>query len=611
MMLDIPVTMAEHAKLKARVDAVDHDDVASGALLGGTQVARIQWALLDSKVVEDVISMLLNHLHPDRAQRIDGAGGDGGRDVQLILSDGLHVFEVKSFTGRLGSTQRRQVRRSLLRARLLGPVSWTLLVPINHTPKELEWFTTLQREVTFPISWRGLDWLDAELAMRPFIARYLVEGTAEELEELLRLARQEEAGLLGGAPDAAERVQRVVSLLNDQNPFWRFEVRSDGTSTSISPIPRYRGAENDRPITIEVQFSFPDDQEGRQMASEFQEAVDFGAPVSVPGEYVKQINVDAPVHLGTFGAGGRIDIGPGAAGPPVELLLSATDPEGRTLAELPVLVRARTRGQRGGILKGSDKTGYLNVEVKLDQEAGKLGIKWAIDTGAGGAFYPADMRPLVRFLSHQVSPNVLVVRTAEGGAAARAEIPATESAVEPGFARLIDDLVLVQWAAGLSRRVGPKLNKADADAISVAAKMLRGETVTGSWTDFQMEFREDASEAGRSLLIQNEFRVRLVAPRPHVALIDGIEYHVGRGVEHEMESATLAPEHRIWRETGVPPGAKVRLVPGRSTVIRYRIVSEERMRRSAGEVGGEQDLAAVVEVTSQAQADKPVVGGGK
>jgi len=197
------------------------------------------------------------------------------------------------------------------------------------------------------------------------------------------------------------------------------------------------------------------------------------------------------------------------------------------------------------------------------------------------------MRPLVRFLSKQVSPNVLVLRPAAGRAAARAEIPVTESSVEPEFVQLIEDLVLVQWAAGLSRRVGPQLTRGDAAAISVAARMLRGETVDGSWTDFEVEFREDASEEGRRLLLQEDFRVRLVARSPHVALIDGVEYHVGRGVEHEMESATLASEHRSWRDDGIPPGAKVRLVPGRSTIIHRRIVSEERLARSAGDVGGD------------------------
>jgi hypothetical protein len=181
-------------------------------------LTRVRWAELDPKTVEDVISMLLNHLHPDRAQRIDGSGGDGGRDVQLTLDDGLHLYEIKSFTGRLDASRKAQIERSLSRASLLDPASWTLLMPLDPTPREADWLNALGSRVPFPAEWHGLSWLDAELAPRPFIARYLVEGTGEEVMEILRMAREEEAGLLGGAPEAVERVERVVNLLNEQNP---------------------------------------------------------------------------------------------------------------------------------------------------------------------------------------------------------------------------------------------------------------------------------------------------------------------------------------------------------------------------------------------------------
>jgi hypothetical protein len=49
---------------------------------------------------EDMVSVLISRLHPI-AERIDGAGGDGGRDVQLRSPGRLDLFEIKSFTGRL------------------------------------------------------------------------------------------------------------------------------------------------------------------------------------------------------------------------------------------------------------------------------------------------------------------------------------------------------------------------------------------------------------------------------------------------------------------------------------------------------------------------------
>ena len=89
----------------------------------------IRWEDLGRQKFEDMVSVLLSRLHPD-SQRIDGKGGDGGRDVQIVhAGDGLIVdaFELKSFTGRMGSVQRPQVKNSLDRAADLGPARWMLV----------------------------------------------------------------------------------------------------------------------------------------------------------------------------------------------------------------------------------------------------------------------------------------------------------------------------------------------------------------------------------------------------------------------------------------------------------------------------------------------------
>ena len=69
----------------------------------------IRWEDLARQKFEDMVSVLLSRLHPD-SQRIDGKGGDGGRDVQIVHSgDGsiADAFELKSFAGRVGPVQRK------------------------------------------------------------------------------------------------------------------------------------------------------------------------------------------------------------------------------------------------------------------------------------------------------------------------------------------------------------------------------------------------------------------------------------------------------------------------------------------------------------------------
>lgn len=82
-----------------------------------------------------MVSVLIGRLHSD-AQRIDGSGGDGGRDVVLPLASGDEIFELKSFTGRVDKSRRSQVKRSLARATRNGPVAWHL-ASVFHQGREL------------------------------------------------------------------------------------------------------------------------------------------------------------------------------------------------------------------------------------------------------------------------------------------------------------------------------------------------------------------------------------------------------------------------------------------------------------------------------------------
>lgn len=75
----------------------------------------VLWEALEPGTYEDMVSVLIGRLHPE-SQRIDGSGGDGGRDVQVPTGNGPVIFELKSFTGRMHASRRRQVEASLVRA---------------------------------------------------------------------------------------------------------------------------------------------------------------------------------------------------------------------------------------------------------------------------------------------------------------------------------------------------------------------------------------------------------------------------------------------------------------------------------------------------------------
>ena len=182
----------------------------------------IRWHDFEPQGYEDMVSALLSRLNPD-AQRIDGKGGDGGRDVQIVHKQTDKItdaFELKSFTGRMTTSRRRQVARSLKRAAALEPRQWTLVVPIDPTPGEERWFRKLGKEYPFPTGWAGKTWLDEKVSAFPDIRRYFVEGASDEVIRLLRELREERAAVtdvrdaVGRLTDAARASERDRSLLS-------------------------------------------------------------------------------------------------------------------------------------------------------------------------------------------------------------------------------------------------------------------------------------------------------------------------------------------------------------------------------------------------------------
>jgi len=75
---------------------------------------RVDFSRLSSKQYEDMISVLLSRIRQTR--RVDGSGGDGGRDCYFSDENGTDVYELKSFLGRMNDVRRQQVVRSLQRA---------------------------------------------------------------------------------------------------------------------------------------------------------------------------------------------------------------------------------------------------------------------------------------------------------------------------------------------------------------------------------------------------------------------------------------------------------------------------------------------------------------
>ena len=151
---------------------------------------RVDFERLSPDQYEDMVSVLLSRLRQTR--RVDGTGGDEGRDCYFPGEDGTDAYELKSFTGRMTPARRRQVKRSLDRAMESRPRTWTLVVPIDPAPAEQRWFDSLGAGLPAQLEWLGKTWLEEQLARFPDIVRYF-SGAADEVVRILTEISREDA----------------------------------------------------------------------------------------------------------------------------------------------------------------------------------------------------------------------------------------------------------------------------------------------------------------------------------------------------------------------------------------------------------------------------------
>jgi serine/threonine protein kinase len=155
------------------------------------RIVRVEWALLSGDQAEMLLSMLLCNQMPN-AVRLKPGQGDDGIDV---FEPGPHgfgeardVYQVKRFTGSLTNSQKRQITRSLTRVTTTSAeqgwriTGWNLVVPIDPTTTNLQWFSQLTAETAYPCQWIGLTQCNMLVAKYPSLVDYWINDSRAHFE---------------------------------------------------------------------------------------------------------------------------------------------------------------------------------------------------------------------------------------------------------------------------------------------------------------------------------------------------------------------------------------------------------------------------------------------
>ena len=527
---------------------------------------KIQWNDFEPQGYEDMVSVLLSRLYPD-AQRIDGRGGDGGRDVQIVDGqDGpiTNAFELKSFTGRMNTGRRRQVERSLKRAACLGPARWTLVVPIDPSPGEDDWFRKLGKGYSFPIEWYGKTWLDEKMSAFPDIRRYFLEGTSDEVVRLLRELQKEQA-IVTDVPDAMERLRTLRERLNEIDPHYRYELSTgkeaaDGRPTDVvfavgfcdmrvDVYPKYLGATKDRPVTVNVKILVDTDDEV------VQNALNYGLEATIPPHMVDSVTVDAPLGLaGDFTEAELTLIPINSLDEPVTLLLDIMDRD-TVLASLPVHLTERTSGLRGSTLTGADSTGWLQARIKVNVETMGLEAKFWLTPQST---MPEALLPVCQWVDACKPPHHLRFRW-QGGLEPCIEIRKSFLA-DDSLSRIVEALAYLQKRCGIHWEMSPSLTSEEDQQILAAAIMLKEGTIDFTWESWNP--RLDPSEPALKELMDGSSLAFLT--RQDVPIeFEGMTVAIVR-IQTHLESARLANLGAVEQALMSGSVPHLNLVPGES-----------------------------------------------
>ncbi len=442
----------------------------------------VDWESPSTKAqFEEMVSVLLSHRNP-KVRRIDGSGGDGGRDAEFQRDGGPEIFQLKSFTGRLNGGRRGQVKSSLNRAAKRKPVAWHLVVPIDPTPKELEWFEDLQRNYEFPLTWDGKTWLNGQMAERPFIPRYFLTDERNRVLEMLTQLNEEKAAL-GDIHAGVERMRALAERINELDPYYRFDVAVRNGTVEVSAFPKYKGAERDRPITINVALAFPNTDGGDAAGKAFQASMDYGSPVEVEGQFIQSFTIDGPAGLGgTFTEGGAFRLGPQQ--PPedweMKLVLRAINVDGVPVATLPITLTERTVGRRGVIVRGSDRPGTFAVEMRTDFDTLQMNLNVRFSSTAD--HYPHDLLPALSFMRGALPPNKIEVLVGPDSLPLGEPVEAPDlGRMAEEYIRVVEDLARLQRETRTFFPMPAEFTREDLRELAEALDLLDGKEVAHGW----------------------------------------------------------------------------------------------------------------------------------
>ncbi|MDH6293175.1 hypothetical protein [Rhodococcus opacus] len=459
----------------------------------------------------------------------------------------MEIYQVKKFAENLKPGQIRQIRESYEKVKGYAAkrgwtiTAWHLVMPLDGTPENDEWYTELTSGDDFEATWKGSPVFDNWAADYPQVVDYYLEGGKARLaEEMRRFAVTTSILLPGVDADAAQQaysvlepataIDRVALLnttLNDADPHYQYAIfvgadegppprptegfplhvasatkQVEGQTVTVHIFARCAESLNERPISHKGTVVVEKDSEEERQWRQF---LDYGRVPSKPLK-VRNFVSELPGGLGGALDEGLLLIHDTLDNPEdgYDRVLAVVNPDGVALSEITVRF-AKPRSNHDGTgmyTHGTDASGLFTVEL-LSKTVGK---SWDMTYNFAVADptdqFAVDIAPALAFAHYCYAPNML--RISDPRVRRRTHvlpIPTDRPRnKEFRFAEqrfhYIKALAAIQEYADFEVRV-PNLEAVDpenAAEIIRVGRLLDGETVTVGWDTLTVILHNHATE---------------------------------------------------------------------------------------------------------------------
>ena len=515
-------------------------------------MARVEWTRIEPGDVEHVVAVMTRREHTS-GHRVRPSRGDRGVDILVPVSTPqlVDVHQVKSFASNLTSSQKAQIEKSYDRfrstvvARGLQVRTWYLVMPLDPTPENDDWFADLTKEAPFQCEWSGLDYVDGLASKYPEVIDYYLRDGKERLESavaalasVIKLRSDvEAAGSPEGSIRPSDTVEGLAALheeLNRYDPHYRYDYSVDAIRPEVHAsrglvfatqigdadrtitfrvFARFNEATYERPLPIHVTWNV---EEGTDAAEALKDWIDFGTPFSAPPGSAN-LDLDLPGGLGGRVEGAATSVGPPADASGYDLRLYTFDPPGNELASALVNMRPITTGVSGAGVRaaGTEEHGVFDLEMRITLPDGPMAVNVSAVGDLNGK-RPAEVLPGLTFLASLRAPNELRFGPPFGPAnPSGMKIPPDSRPDDEDLVReTVEALDTIQGATQVQVFVPnlETLTRRQASGLIRAAHLLRGQSLIGTWKNYSVRVKPEARSRASSpmaVVLEESFAVMI------------------------------------------------------------------------------------------------------